>query len=743
MHIQSLFLLIIVILSNLKLSGQTTIVMPGDTLHKKIVAAPSKNKITIDGLLSEPDWQLISGKTNFTGIEPKPGVAAFFKTVVKTIYNQQYLFVGIFCYDTVGKKNYKAPDLKRDFAFWKHDLIGFAIDGFNDKRNSITFFVNAFGAQRDYQCFDDTYFDVDWNGLWNVKTTRTDSCWIAEFAIPWKTLRYKYSLQDSTSFGINFQRVQRTANEKSAWAAYPRSVGINRMEYAGSITGIKPPKPSTNVQFNLYALSNHSYAKGNEAGNYKKLNAKLGGDIKWAITPNLVTDVTFNTDFAQADADRLVNNLTRFSIFFPEKRQFFLENASLFGVNYSPYDFGNKPNLLLQPFFSRKIGLNENNLPIPIDAGARLVYRSAKRSAGVLGVRQRSEGVSPLQHFFVGRYTENIGKAGRIGVIVSGKTVAADSTKNGYTNITTAADGFFRLNDKQTISFMMAHAGNISTTKSGFSGFLQYEYNANTMRASWTQAYIDNRYDSKTGFVSRNNVIATIPGFQLNIRKKWLPLKKIIRDYTPGITAEWYHQSTTGKLTERLIQINPFTFNTIKGASLSYAVKNSFQYLLTDFNPLGIIIKPGTYNYNRQLINIETNPSQKLSGSFGYEWGKYFNDRLSTVDASIVYAPAPFVSINAGIINNRLQKNAVDSSSTNVQLFSLEGRFAVNPQLQLTCFYQFNSLNKQNVYNIRFSWEYKPLSYFFVVFNNRAYTTATGKQLEQNTIVKISYLKQL
>ncbi len=712
-----------------------------DSVKKSIRAIKANSKINIDGRLTEPDWQYAQTVTDFTQIEPQQGRRAFFKTVVKSLYNEKGLYFGFICYDTVGANKYKVPDLKRDFPFWKHDLAGITIDGFNDKRNSISFFANPYGAQRDYQAFDDTYFDVNWNGLWIVRTTRTDSCWIAEFEIPWKTIRFKISSDSSFHFGINFQRNERTSNEKSAWSPYPRSVGFDRVEYAGLLTGFKPLTSSTNVQLNIFSLLNNEYAKGADAANYNNLKPKIGGDIKWAITPNLVLDATVNTDFAQADADNLVNNLSRFSIFFPEKRQFFLENASLFGIGITPNDNGSSPNLLLQPFFSRRIGLDKNINLIPIDAGTRLVYRSLKRSIGLLAVRQRTTEQSPLQHFFVTRYTENIGKANRVGIIVSGKVRGADSAASPYTNLTAGIDGFFRLSKLQSMNFMFLHAGNLNKTKGGFGGYIQYQYNSNNINLWWTQAMIQNDFNPETGFVSRLDVITTAPGFQLNIRKSWLPFKKVIRDYAPGINAEWYHQASRGKLSERVIKITPLYFDFIKGGLLSYNFSLNYQQLFSAFEPLGIEINPGKYYFTRHTIFTESNPSKKIAYSLNYEWGKYFNGKLQSTNATIIIAPIPFVSVNLSINHNEFHKVGKDSVNKTVNLFAMESRLALNPRVQLILLYQKNSLNKQDAYNIRFSWEYKPLSYIYLVFNSRAYTIMS-RQIEKNTIFKASYLKQ-
>lgn len=710
------------------------------TQKKNLAAIYTNAPISVDGIINETVWQSIPESANFTQIEPRQGEAASFRTTVRLAYNDKNLYIAFVCHDTVGKRKYKAVDLKRDFDFWKHDVVGVTLDGFNDNRNGITFFTTPYGAQRDYQSYDDLYFDYDWNGLWMVKTNRTDTGWTAEMQIPWKTLRYKYTKDSVANFGINFQRVERTANEKSAWSPYPRSVGFNRMEHTGVLTGISPPKPSANVQLNLYSLADMNRKQTSIISKQSKL--KAGGDIKWAANSNLVLDGTFNTDFAQADVDRQVNNLNRFSVFFPERRQFFLENASLFGIGLSSGNTATEGNFIMQPFFSRRIGLDSNNAVSPIDGGIRAVYRTNKQSAGVMAVRQRGLDNAAAQNFFVGRYSQNFGNANRVGVILSGVTKQTDLYSNSRTNIAAGVDGFFRLDEHQLISILLLKAGNTSAkNKMGLGGYVQYNYLSNFVSVWFTQLLADKNFDMQTGFVSRKDVIASIAGAKFNLRKKWLPFKKMIRDYRPGIFTEWYFQAYDKLLTERTINLTPLAYTFVAGGYIDYTIKNSYQQLSSAFQPLGISIEPGVYSYTRHNLSVETNPARKLAITLESEFGRYYNGKLYTGIAALNYAPIPFVSVNANIAVNLFRNYSLIANNRDVMLLGFNSRLAVNPQLQLTLFYQYNTVNKQTVYNARFSWEYKPLSYFFVVFNNRKFTSVI-RQEEQNAIIKLSYLKQ-
>lgn len=419
------------------------------SLAVEIIVSPIK----MDGQLDEAAWRV-------------PNIADDF-----------IQYIGVMCFDTVGRNHYRTPDLKRDFNWRSFDMFAIAIDGYHDRRNSMTFATNAYGAQKDYLSFDDILFDGDWNGLWNVRTARTDSAWSAEFVIPWKTLRYT-AQPNRQIWGINFLRLRRLSNEIATWSPYPRVFGFNRMEYAGNLTHVQPAKNATNVQVNPYAL----YARQRGTKGEIKSDPKIGGEVKWAINQNAVLDLTYNTDFAQTDADVQVNNLTRFSIFFPEKRQFFLENASLFGGNLSPDGDNSGGDMVIQPFFSRSIGLDASGNPIPIDFGARFVQRSLKQSFGGMFIQQRASALSPLSHFFVSRYSRNIGEQHRFGGMFLIKNQQPLDQRKEFGNLVGMVDGFFRLSPSKNLYFMAVPSANTDQTGKGFSGFMRYMHTSNQLK---------------------------------------------------------------------------------------------------------------------------------------------------------------------------------------------------------------------------------------------------------------------
>jgi hypothetical protein len=710
-----------------------------DSIKKTLEAVKINVSLKIDGVLNENEWNLAKPFDDYKEVSPVQGGKPKHYTNTKILFNDQFLYVGVFAKDSLGKKGLRVTTLKRDFNPSESDNVLLLIDGFNDKRNSMCFSANAFGAQRDYLTFDANNFDYDWDGLWKVKTNRTDSGWYAEFAIPWKTLRYSKSDSTNNQFGFNILRRYLRTNEFITLSEFPLSFGPFRMDFAGFLKNVQPPKPTTNFRIQPYVLTSQANNKNIDDKKTIENNIKLGGDIKWAINSNNILDVTLNTDFAQADVDRQVNNLSRFSVFFPERRQFFLENASLFGAGIAAIGNSNGGKVTIQPFFSRNIGLSEDGNPIPIDAGTRFVHRSVKHNYGAMFIKQGKFDSLPSQNFFVGRYSYNFGEQNRIGGIFTTKN------EKGNNNVTAAIDGFLRYKDSHSFNWLLSTTNDSKTKTKGFSAAFEYFYQIDNLLVWWTESAITKDYNPALGFLSRNNVIGSTPGFTYTQRKH-LPLKKIIRTYDPGLALEIYHDLNTKIVTEKLIAITPLSFSFQDGGFLSYIITPTYENLTESFFPQDIEIGAGKYNFTRQNITYTSDPSKKISFGLIGEFGKYYNGNLNTYDLKVNVAPIPQIAFSVNYISNNFKKVGELNEDKKVDLVLVETRLAVNPQLQLTGFYQRNTSTKDENYNIRLSWEYLPLSFVNIIFNKSGFQNnlrPTERSAESNMIMKVSLLKQL
>jgi hypothetical protein len=623
---------------------QDAVFFKPDSIRRVIKAVKISTSIKIDGLLNEPEWNLAGASPRFIQVEPYQGKVPSQETLVKVLYNQKDLYFGITCSDQLGKKAIRATDFIRDFDELKHDLVSLAFDAFNDKRNAMVFATNAYGVQRDLLSFDDLYYDIDWNGLWSVRTNRTDTGWTAEIAIPWKTMRYPKTADTVQSWGFNAYRNRRLTNEISAFSPFPRVFFVTHMDYAGELVNLQPPPPTTNIQVIPYFLASYDhYTNFGPAQIPQDANIKVGGDVKWAINTNAVLDLTFHTDFAQADADIQVNNITRFSVFFPEKRQFFLENASLFGVGVNPGVDNTGGSLIFQPFFSRNIGLDTSGNPIPIVAGARYVYRSSTLNAGAIAIRQESYQDMPATNFFIGRLSENFGKQDRIGGLVTVKN------QPGGSNIETTADGFFRLGESSSFNAILTHAYTTQTGKQGFGGVVNYGYATNQWSIRWTESVITQNFDPQTGFVSRKDIIGSTPAVMYYYRGVLLPFKNILLAYLPGILPELYYTASTGKFSEFDLPVFPISLAFKSGAYFGYSITPVRQHLTAVFQPLGVTIAPGDYSYVDQDIYWDSDPSKAINFQIHYQTGSYYNGRINSGDFKLQFAPIPNVSLTGNI----------------------------------------------------------------------------------------------
>jgi hypothetical protein len=721
--------------------GQDAEIFKPDPHRREIKAVKITTNLKIDGLLDEPEWALATGASNFIQVDPYQGKPSQFVTIVKVLYNQKYLYVGVVCKDPKGKKAIMATDFMRDFDYTRHDLVNLSFDTFNDLRNAIVFATNAYGVQRDLLSFDDLYYDIDWDGLWSVRTTRSDSGWVAEMAIPWKTLRYPKSADSIQSWGFNVYRNRRLTNEVSAFSPFPRVYSATRMNYAGILTNLQPPPPATNITVDPYILaSTNHYTNFGTTEPPSSSSFKYGGDLKWAINPNSVLDLTANTDFAQADVDQEVNNTTRFNVFFPEKRQFFLENASLFGVQVTMNGDAAGGSMHYQPFNSRTIGLDTSGNPIPIVGGGRFVYRSATMNYGAMAIRQQGYDGGPPTDFFVGRFSQNLGSQDRIGGLVTLKE------QPGAANIESTVDGFFRMGESNSINAMATQSTTTNTGQKGFGGIVQYFNNTNSHEIWLTESVFTKNFDPQLGFISRTDVIATTPGINYFYRGSLLPFKSFLLAYSPGTLPELYYTASTGKFSEADVPIFPVWFNFKDGGSIGWGVESVWQHITTTFSPLNVNIGPGNYRYFNQQVYFQTDPSKMLNAQVAYTNGTYFNGRLISGDYKVQFAPIPYISFQGEFNRNHFQGVGINDTYTTINLYILQARLALNPRLQLTGIYQKNSLNNSNSYNLRLSWEFSPLSYVYFIYNrgvNGELTVPPAQaQIEDHIIFKVSYLQQ-
>ncbi|UOY06349.1 carbohydrate binding family 9 domain-containing protein [Muricauda sp. SCSIO 64092] len=692
--------------------------------------------ITIDGRLDESDWDGAEPITNFFRVEPVQGDTIKNPTEVRILYDDKNLYFGVFARDSLGKKGIRMQDLSRDFNGLENDVFGIQIDAQNTKQYAVSFQTTPYGNQQDVQNFNDNNRDEDWNALWRVRTQRTDKGYYAEFAIPFKSIRYDKPMEGvPVEWGITFFRLARKDFEKTVFPAIPQSFSENRMIYAAKLTGLEVPPPSANIRIEPYALYQYDENKEGSVLTDRLNEPKVGGDVKWAISPNAVLDLTINTDFAQADVDRAVNNLERFNIFFPERRQFFLENSGIWAGG---------GNSRVRPFFSRTIGLSNafNAAPAPLDAGVRYTDRNENRTIAALAVRQRETDDSPGSTFGVARYTQNYGKENNIGAMVTYRLDDSfgDLGLENQNNTTISVDGLIRPKPDITLTYLLSTSLDSETGDTGFAGRLVATSTTNKYYLGYISDIVSADYTPGMGFVFQKDVVLHSPGGYAIVRPKWLPF---VRRWDPGVFFNYFHDfEDFGNFQQSNLYIFPIYTWFKDNSFLEASFTPTWQNINFDFAPLGLEIEEGDYSYTRYLVRYNSDRSKKLSGSIRFDFGNFYNGTRNTVIAGLRYAPLPHVSLTADYEHNNINGVGMLSEDLNTDLYTGSLRLALNPRVQLSTFYQYNSFDEQGRWNIRFSWEYMPLSFIYIVFNDTQTDMFDPVQRSTQTISKVTFLKQ-
>lgn len=714
---------ILTIASNI-LSAQETFIPPeSPDIYR---STQSSESIFIDGILDESIWSNATVIDEFLQKDPDQGAASSYPTEVRIISTARGLYVGAICFQprsTIVVKN-----LVRDFEYHQNDLFGIAIDGILDQRNALAFQVTPLGNMRDMQIIDGAGFNLDWNANWDAETTIYEDRWIAEMLIPWNVIRYP---KDSDQFGVILTRNIRSRNEFTSAPGVPRALTVYRMEYGALLTDLDTPPPSTNIQVNPYVLTDYRDLE-NGTITESDLEPKLGGDIKWGVTSNSVLDLTLNTDFAQAEADQQVVNFNRFSVFFPERRQFFLENYDLFSMDVSNW---------VLPFFSRRIGLSDQGAPLPIDAGARLVTQNSKYSLGALAIRQRESDGNPASNFGVLRYSRNFSAQSRFGGLATFRNDQSLGSIESHNNFTFTLDGLHRFNQSLSLQAMVS-ASSDEVTGDGLGGQLWLGYRNNFMYLGLLE-YYNRSYNPGIGLeILDDNYIMTSPAMNLDLRPDWLP--SFIRSYNPGIYAYIFNDSENFDHLFSYMGIGLIELNFQDRSVFYITYEPNWQDLDFSFFPVGIEVAPGSYQYDRWYINYSTNPAARFSGSINTSLGTYFDGTLSRYTFSGRVAPIPHIALEASYELSEISNLGVNNVDETTRLLRVGPSFALNPKILFAALYQWNDVSDQHLWNARLSWEFRPLSFIYLVLNSSVADdpTNTKRINQQQYIAKVSYVHQ-
>ena len=701
-----------------------TIVNPETVPRPVVHATRTPRAMVVDGKLDEPEWASATVLTDFVQQLPNTGRPALFRTEVRVLYDADHLYVASINYDPEPQKAITVG-LERDFVSTNSDVFGLVLDTFHDKRNSFLFLVNPKGAVRDEQTFNDSRNIVEaWDGIYTVKTTRQDSSWTVELAIPLKTLRFD-ARRDPQTWGINFLRRVRRVNESSYWAPLERQYRLHRMSKAGTIEGLTGLKQGRNLQVKPFALASNSVGAQVPASALGS-KAAIGGDVKYGVTPSLTLDMSVNTDFSQVEVDQQIVNLTRFGVLFPERREFFIENSGSFtfgDVVERNYRMGAALSDFTL-FNSRQIGLTADGLPLPIAGGGRLTGRVAGFEVGLLDMQTQRARATPAENFAVARVRRNIGNSD-IGVLVSNRE-ATDSTTFARSF---GIDANLRPIGNLIINSYLAATNADKATADGGAGRVSVAYRSKLWNSSTMYKRVSANFDPGVGFVRRRGFQQLYATTGVHAR----PKLRRIQELNPYIEADYYadyngraqsHQVTAGLD----VFFNP-------DAELKVEVNDWFDRLDTPFTPFaGRSIPVGSYAYRNAQATYTTTQRFPVYGNAGLTVGDYYDGTRFAYNGGMTWRPRYNVSVEGTFQHNDVSLKSGDFIA---DLAGVRLKYAVSTTFFGSTFLQYNTQSKSFVTNARVAWRYSPLSDVFLVYTERQ-NTETQVRNERSVALKVT-----
>jgi hypothetical protein len=686
---------------------------------RTIRAVRTTTAIVLDGILSEPAWERAEPATDFVAVQPYHGAPATEQTEIRLLYDNTNLYIGAICHDS-DPARIRINTLQQDFTSNNTDLVAFVLDTLHDRQSGFSFWVNPAGARRETQIDQDgEWTDAEWEGVWNAQTSITDTGWIAEVVIPFKTLRFSSSGRQE--WGFNAVRRTRRTNEDSTWAPLPLRINsITRISWAGTLTGLEGVRQGRNLKVKPFAIASAMRSSASAPG---RIDGDGGVDVKYGVTPRLTLDVTWRTDFSQVEADEQQVNLTRFNLFFPEKREFFLENQGLFEIAATPGDPAN-----VIPFFSRRIGLSDAGTPIPMLGGARMSGRAGGYDLGVVAMKTEPDGSLPSNSFLVGRIRKSLPNTSTIGAIFTSR----DSTTSNDFNRLYGVDTRLRFFDRRldVVSYLMAteSPSNDQPPQARLVGAAWRDD-----RLTWAGQYehVDPGFRPEVGFVRRTAMshFDTEATWQQRAHgSAWL------RHYFVQGGADYY-ADPEGDVETRL-QTAGVGVELQNGSQFVLGAQNTFDRLAEPFAIRPTVVLPvGDYSYLRYTFTANTDLSRSISGTANASTGDFWDGTSRSITGSVNLRPNHHVNISATLNRTTAQLPAGDFSTTVVGTRVFIG---FNSNTFLSSFLQYNATTSQFSANTRFNLIHRPLSDLFVVYNERRDTRSD--LIDRALIVKFTNL---
>ena len=685
------------------------------TLRATRLAAP----LSIDGALDESAYQEVRSIDHFIQQEPDEGAAATEKTLVWLFFDDSHFYVSVRNFDSEPDR-LVANELRRDnFNTYNNDNITISIDPLYTRRSGVFFQTNALGAQRDQEVQDERSNNQDWNTIWRTRSRILDDGWTMEFAIPFASLRFRQA--GPQVWGFNLRRVIRWKNEHVSIAPIPASAGTRAMykfDIMATVVGVETPSVRRPIDVKPYAIASSTTNLASVTPFRNDVNADAGFDVKYGLTNSLVADLTVRTDFAQVEEDQQQVNLTRFSLFFPEKREFFLEGQGLF--SFAGSQVGNSGGGLTPVvFYTRRIGLGPRG-EIPIVAGGRVAGRAGKYQLGLLNIQTEEEDESntPSTNFAVVRVRRDVLRRSNIGGVVTRRTPI-----DGGANTVFGGDANLFFFDDLTATGYVSRSITDAASSDGirntsYRGEIDYAPDLYGIR--YEHLYVGSQFDPQIGFLRREAFRRNYAAARFSPRPGG---DRAIRRHVFEAEFDYITGSDDGVLETREAQLS-YRAELRGNDQWSIDGSKNYEFLREPFNVVpGQRIPAGAYGFSDFRTSFVLGPQRRIAGTISGGTGSFYggtNTELAyrgNVELSPAFILEPGITLN-WITLPELAGTATGERSFNTQVISTRASYMFSPYMAISALVQYNSTNSSLGSSARFRWEYAPGSDLFIVYSD-------------------------
>lgn len=685
--------------------------------------------LRFDGVLDDPIYTRELPFGGFTQSVPDTGQPSSQRTEAWVLFDDTTLYIVGRCFDTTPPSEWVVSDMRRDTTqLRQNETFGVMLDTFHDRRNGLIFYANPLGARADFAVTDESISNFDWNPVWDARTARFDGGWTIEIAIPFKSIRYQAGTEQT--WGIQVRRAIRHRNEwthlNPVPAANAGSNGISQISLAATLVGLTVPSASRNIEVKPYAISRVTTDNLRTPPVVNDVEPDFGVDLRYGVSANLTADFTYNTDFAQVEADEQQVNLTRFNLIFPEKREFFLEGRGIF-------DFARGGGDVPVLFYSRRIGLNAGGVT-PIDLGARLTGKVGPLSVGLMNLQTGEVDGSPSTNFTVVRLKRDILRRSAVGLIVTNRSIAAGGGEASQAFGADAAFSFFRNVDVGTYWAETRTPGRSGDARS-YQG--RFDYGGDRYGATADYLHVGADFNPEVGFVRRVAFDRESGSLRFSPRPK--TRLTAVRKFTWQADAS-RHRNPDG-VRESSLVAGSFSAEFQTGDTFDVRVNRNYERLVRPFAVArGVTIAPGGYGFTDGRMSYTFGLQRRLSGTASLQQGAFYDGHITTVGLSAARIGfGPRLSFEPSLSLNRAE---VSSGSFMTTVVRTRGDFAFTTRMFATGLVQFGSADRGLSTNLRFRWEYLPGSELFAVYTDERDLAPTAPRTLKNRafVIKINRL---